>query len=879
MATDIKTQMIDYDGNIIGDLKNWMMKHKLANLGFDYNVLAILGSQSSGKSTLLNHLFSTTFDVMDTKKGHSQTTKGLWISYGNFESSQILKEGEVLENDLDGAHQMNGVGEISNKGTEHCKTNPTLIIDVEGTDSKERGDNRLTFEHRSALLCLALADCVIVNLWYHSLGNFTASNYGLLKTVMEVNLELFQQDVNCPKTILLFTVRDWFEDLAPLEVIKNKILEDYLYRIWKEIKKSDVVENLDINNFFTIEVIGLSHAIITKEKFERDIIRLRTKWVRELRPKQYSRNIPSDGFAQYCNNIWNTIIKQSQLDIPSQKEMLATFRCQEIKNNVLSNISKTIKDKFDMSQHKVIDNFREWAEHDVVEKCVKEYMTDACRYKESICLKTVEELLEALYAQLQSIVDNNLNYAQRILSSKFSTQLNTMYQICSKDKTIFHFQKQQISNVDTETIQKEIFQSNEDKCIDLWNHFLHNLDQLETEILTCFVEEFKKCTIHIKKGGMHEFNYKSALNTLSTSLLKDGSQIKNAQYGLLINKIRNTVSQKLKFMDALLVDTKDEENFWKHIKEIAEKLQEQISEHLSLCFLNLRNTENDKDIYHTSDTGFGISRGRSKESEEKTNTLGLSVDNNDHSNKFLLIKKNEPMVSKVQQKIEMDLKSATVNNEIQTFFRELISNMLQKKIQDIIENLSVVLVQRFELVFNYDEAEQPRQWKNMSATELKKLFRDSKNYAFLIIDLLIKEVQIESFVVSLDKNFAKEELIEKAKNKAKKKMQEICRDAQYMQTTGGSIGLKNIPFVFWVILLILGWNEIVSCFRFFFNLNMIIPLMLSLILIIGGCVYSGNTQIISYINKIIFYLAKNSYTVYRNIQEVTNKTEPVVDSD
>lgn len=879
MATDIKTQMIDYDGNIIGDLKNWMIKHKLSNLGFDYNVLAILGSQSSGKSTLLNNLFRTTFDVMDTKKGHSQTTKGLWISYGNFESDEMV-DGGLVDNDLDRNYQMNGTGEFK-KGSEQCKANPTLIIDVEGTDSKERGDNRLTFEHRSALLCLALADCVIVNLWYHSLGNFTASNYGLLKTVMEVNLELFQQDVNCPKTILLFTVRDWFEDLAPLEVIKNKILEDYLYRIWKEIKKSDAVENLDINNFFTIEVVGLSHAIITKEKFERDIIRLRSKWVHELRPTQYSRNIPSDGFAQYCNNIWNTIIKQSQLDIPSQKEMLATFRCQEIKNNVLSNISKTIKEKFDLSQHKVIDNFKEWAEHDVIEKCLNEYLADACRYKESICLKTVEELLEGLYVQLQSIVDNNLNYAQRILSSKFSTQLNNMYQICSKDKAIFVFQKQQeeILHMDGELVKQENFQNSEEKCIYLWNHFLYNMDHLESEILSLFSEEFKKCIIKIRKGELHEFNYKPTLNTLSTSILKDGSQIKNAQYALLINKIRNTISQKLKFIDGLLVDTKDEENFWKHVKETADKLQEQISDHLSLCLINLRNKEIEKDLYHTSDTNMlGEDKMKSKGKDEAFHTFGISCDNNDHAAKFLLIKNNKPVTSKVQEEIEKKLNNAEVKNEIQTFFREQISHMLQKKIQDIIENLSSILVQRFELAFNYDEAEQPRQWKNMSATELKKLFRDSKNYAFLIIDLIIKEVQIDSFVVSVDKNFAKEELIEKAKNKAKKKMQEICRDAQYIQATGGTIGLKNIPFLFWIILLIFGWNEIVSFFRFFFNFNIILPLILTVLFIASACVYSGNTQIISYINKIVFYFAKNSYNVYRNIQEVTKKTEPV-DSD
>ncbi len=36
----------------------------LADAGFGYDLCAVLGSQSTGKSTLLNKLFGTNFDVM-----------------------------------------------------------------------------------------------------------------------------------------------------------------------------------------------------------------------------------------------------------------------------------------------------------------------------------------------------------------------------------------------------------------------------------------------------------------------------------------------------------------------------------------------------------------------------------------------------------------------------------------------------------------------------------------------------------------------------------------------------------------------------------------------------------------------------------------------
>lgn len=55
--------------------------------------------------TLLNLLFDSKFEILDSQKGRMQTTKGIWMS-------------------------KNGNGSI-------------LIFDIEGTDSKERGEQRM----------------------------------------------------------------------------------------------------------------------------------------------------------------------------------------------------------------------------------------------------------------------------------------------------------------------------------------------------------------------------------------------------------------------------------------------------------------------------------------------------------------------------------------------------------------------------------------------------------------------------------------------------------------------------------------------------------------------------------------------------------------
>jgi septin family protein len=67
-------QVISEDYNFSDNVGNKLVEWKL--VGFNYHVVAVFGSQSTGKSTLLNALFNTSFDVMNGKM-RSQTTKGI----------------------------------------------------------------------------------------------------------------------------------------------------------------------------------------------------------------------------------------------------------------------------------------------------------------------------------------------------------------------------------------------------------------------------------------------------------------------------------------------------------------------------------------------------------------------------------------------------------------------------------------------------------------------------------------------------------------------------------------------------------------------------------------------------------------------------------
>lgn len=100
---------------------------------------------------------------------------------------------------------------------------------------------RQDFERKSALFSMASAEVLVVNMWEHQVGLFQGANMGLLKTVLEVNLGLFQaakakaKDTHKDKALLLFVIRDHV-GATPLANLSATLKQD-LNRIWDGISK------------------------------------------------------------------------------------------------------------------------------------------------------------------------------------------------------------------------------------------------------------------------------------------------------------------------------------------------------------------------------------------------------------------------------------------------------------------------------------------------------------------------------------------------------------------------------------------------------------------------------------------------------------------
>lgn len=140
-------------------------------------IVAIMGPQASGKSTLVNALFETSFPVADRNQVGIATTRGIFAERAS---------------DTD---------------------TPTLVLDVEGADARARAREAKDFSWRSASFVSALADVVIVNLWFHDACRLDSASYMLIRAVLNSSAQSHADD-SPARTALIVAVRD-VDDDAP----------------------------------------------------------------------------------------------------------------------------------------------------------------------------------------------------------------------------------------------------------------------------------------------------------------------------------------------------------------------------------------------------------------------------------------------------------------------------------------------------------------------------------------------------------------------------------------------------------------------------------------------------------------------------------------
>ncbi|EEB07508.1 GTP binding protein Sey1 [Schizosaccharomyces japonicus yFS275] len=388
-------QLITENKEFNEDFPRFLKDVGLDNVGFDYHVVAVLGSQSTGKSTLLNKLFGTQFSTMDTVR-RQQTTKGIWVSRG--------------------------------------KDSSILIMDVEGTDGRERGDDQ-DFERKSALFSIATSEVIIVNMWENQIGLYQGSNMTLLKTVFEVNLQLFHENIE--RSRLQFVIRDFLGSTS-LDNLSETLMTD-LNRTWASISKPEGLENSVITDFFDVDFSALPHKVLCAEAFDEETDKLREQFLDEKNPKYlfkpcYHKRIPADGFPLYTQGIWQLIQNNRDLDLPTQQQLLAQYRCDEFIAEAMVSFDEQCEELLTfLKTHQSIENLLQRLEA-IQTSTFSIFDENARRYQSEVYTKKRQELDRMMKTRLAVPIQRYLAAIHKELVAGFPERIATLVKdACFKD--------------------------------------------------------------------------------------------------------------------------------------------------------------------------------------------------------------------------------------------------------------------------------------------------------------------------------------------------------------------------------------------------------------------------------------------------------------
>lgn len=388
-------QIVDGSGEIHGESVQEFIKHTgVEDSGVDYSVVSIMGPQSSGKSTLMNYVFGTRFDEMDALSGRQQTTRGIWLA----ESPKI--------------------------------SGPrTLVMDLEGSDGRERGEDDTSFERQSALFALATSDILMVNMWAKDVGRESGAGKPLLKTIFQVNLKLFQPSPGARRTILMFVFRD--KTKTPLEKLKETWEAD-LSVMWSTLTKPEEYERSSLQDFFELQYASLSNFEDRPEDFMAESVMLRRRFTHDADDDESllrngSDKLPGQALALSMVKVWDVIKENKDLNLPAHRVMVATIRCKDIALQQVTVFDENedwniIQNKY-MSE--IVGNFGDRVAR-ILDEVMSGYDEEARYFDAQVSHQRRETLLEELYSKCLVTYETQLALASAKAVDEFKQGMQSL---------------------------------------------------------------------------------------------------------------------------------------------------------------------------------------------------------------------------------------------------------------------------------------------------------------------------------------------------------------------------------------------------------------------------------------------------------------------
>ena len=248
-------------------------------------------------------------------------------------------------------------------------------------------------------------------------------------------------------------------------------MED-MSRLWDSISKPTGLENSTVHDYFDFQFYGLPHKAYQPEQFVTETNKLSLRFRAgqkdiSLDPRkgefsedgvflpEYHRRIPADGVARYAEGIWDQIVNNKDLDLPTQQELLAQFRCDEILREVMVAFDEAVvpfEDKQSqaarLGEPEVLGGLGA-AMRSSRTKAVKSFETEASRYHKGVYQRKRTELESKVDTRLKSLFHGQLSATHKSGIHEFSEAVTAAVKAGQKRGTGYDFAE--IVNQETKT--------------------------------------------------------------------------------------------------------------------------------------------------------------------------------------------------------------------------------------------------------------------------------------------------------------------------------------------------------------------------------------------------------------------------------------------
>ena len=160
---------------------------------------------------------------------------------------------------------------------------------------------------------------------------------------------------------------------------------------------------------------------------------------------EYHRRIPADGFSVYAEGVWDQIVNNKDLDLPTQQELLAQFRCDEISREVLVAFDEAIlpleekqAEGISLGKPAVLKDLGALGKAARV-KSIKAFETEASRYHKGVYTKKRVELEGKVDARLKTLYQGQLAAAHKSGVAAFSDAVSGAVKVGQKKGASYEF--------------------------------------------------------------------------------------------------------------------------------------------------------------------------------------------------------------------------------------------------------------------------------------------------------------------------------------------------------------------------------------------------------------------------------------------------------